>query len=86
MSDHDDRQPRVFIARKLRYEVEIGAEMFAGDDQRPLALRAPVAEVIRPIDRGAIGDQPLGDVGVAADVLGVAVDDLRDIAGIRVGP
>ena len=56
MADHDDRQPRVFIARKLSYEVEIGGEMLAGDDQRPLALRAPVAEVIRPIDRGAIGD------------------------------
>ena len=44
------------IAGKLSYEVEIGGEMLAGDDQRPLALRAPVAEVIRPIDRGAIGE------------------------------
>ena len=85
VADQDQRQARVFIARELRDEVEIGGEMLAVDDQRPLAVRAAVAEVVRPVDRGAIGDEPLGDVVVAADVLGVAVDDQRDVAGVRLG-
>ena len=53
--------------------VEVGEVVAEVLDQRPLALGLAVAEVVEPVDGGAVRDQGLGDVLVAPDVLAVAV-------------
>ena len=52
-------------------------------DERALALGAAVAEVVGPEDDGAVGDEPLGHVLVAAGVLAVAVGQQDDEGGVR---
>src|SRR4051794_29463505 len=55
-------------------------------DQGPLALRAPVAQVVGPVDNSAAVHQRLRDVGVAPDVLAVAVGQHDDARGVGVVP
>ena len=86
MADHHQRQARVLRPGKLDDQVQIGGQVLALRDQRPLAVRAPVAEVVEAVNRRPIGQQPLDHMGIAADVLGVAVDDDRDVTGVGVRP
>ena len=65
----------MLAAGELGDEVEVRGQLLALADEGPLALRATVTLVIGPDDHGALGDEPLGHVLVAADVLAVAVGE-----------
>ena len=65
----------MLAARELGDECRSAVSSSPSLDQGPLALRAAVTLVIGPDDHGALGDEPLGDVLVAADVLAVAVGE-----------
>ena len=86
VADQDDRQAGLLDARGLGHQPEIGHHVLAVLDQRPLALRATVAQVVGRIDHPAVGDQRVGDVVVAPRVLAVAVGEEYDITRLVAEP
>ena len=84
--DQDHRQSGVGAARDVGDQVEVGGEHLSLGDKGALAIREPVAHVVRRVDRRAFGDEPVGDVVVAPRVLAVAVGEERDEARVLVRP
>ena len=78
VADEHERQVGVLYVGTLHEQVQVVDDPLEVLDQHPLALAAPVADVVVPVDDGAVGGEPLGHPLVAPDVLAVAVRDDRD--------
>ena len=83
VADHHDRQVAASMLDHGAQVVDDGLEVL---DERLLAVRAAVADVVGADDERAAGDQRLRDVLVPADVLAVAVHEHDEPRGVLGGP
>ena len=78
VAHEDDREVGVLAAGLLDQAVEVVHDGVEVDDQRRLAVRAPMADVVQAMDGGPVRHEGVGHVVVAADVLAVSVRDDHD--------
>ena len=84
VADEHDGAIRMIVAGRACRRLEVVDHVVDALDERPLALRAPVSEMIWRVHRGAVPDEVIRDVRVARRVLAVAVrDQRRRSAGAR---
>ena len=86
VADEHERMAWTIVSRLARCRVQIVDEVVDPLDERSLALRAAVSQMIGRVHRSAVADEVAGHVRIAARVLAVAVRDQRHVARVLAGP
>ena len=86
VTHEEDREVGVSARGPADRAVEVVHDGIEVDDQRRLAVRAPMADVVQAMDGGPACHEGVGHVVVAADVLAVAVGDHHEVARVLALP